>query len=104
VDHQDLPLFHIDGKTNIVDLLTKHNQITPTDIGIGSNWQNGLPWMTLPISQMPITTYSDLKLSSDDLATIDEECFPEPILATQQSGFHFVNAMHIGENDSTHCD
>ena len=41
----EFPLYHIEGKDNLADLLTKPHEIKPEDLGIGSTWQNGLHWM-----------------------------------------------------------
>lgn len=80
----DLPLFHIDGKVNVADLLTKKNSITPKDLGIESLWHNGYPWMTLPLKDMRVTRYSDLTVSQAEAEIVDIECFPEPILFSKE--------------------
>ncbi len=37
----DFPVYHIDGKLNVADMLTKPHGIKPSDLGVGSVWQNG---------------------------------------------------------------
>jgi len=97
----ELPLFHIDGKLNIADLLTKNHPITPKDLSIGSAWQNGLPWMELPFDEMPITTYQNLTVSKDDEVVVDLECFPEQLVDTGNA--NSVHLLQSGVRNSTHC-
>jgi hypothetical protein len=51
---EELPLVHIDGTMNIADLLTKHHDISVSDLGPDSEWHKGMDWMTLPVEKMPI--------------------------------------------------
>ena len=74
------PLYHIDGKINIADLLTKKHSITPKDLTEGTEWQTGHPWMKLPLDQMPITRYEELTVKATDQQVVDQECFPTPFL------------------------
>ena len=48
-----IPLFHIDWRSNLADMLTKPGSLQQLDIGINSQWQNGLDWMRLPTSTLP---------------------------------------------------
>ena len=99
---QELPLYHIDGKLNVADYLTKHHSITPEDMSSKSVWQTGYPWMTLPLEKMPITSYKQLTISKEDMSTIDQECFPEPIMSKDHTETQDVQAMHLGI-DTMHC-
>ena len=99
-DDEPLPLYHIDGKLNIADMLTKNHEISPKDIGASSQWQNGLPWMRLPFDQMPITTYQNLTISKSEEVEIDTECFPELIMSKEQKSAH---SLQIGMENSIHC-
>ena len=101
-EEDPLPLYHIDGKLNIADLLTKHHDITPNDLTIGSDWQDGLPWMRQPFEEMPITTYKDLTLEKDDEVHVEMECFPEPILSTEANQ-RSVNHLQARTDGSIHC-
>lgn len=98
---QDLPLYHIDGKSNVADFLTKHHSIKPEDLSSKSLWQTGYPWMTLPLEEMPITSYKQLTISKEDMSTIDQECFPEPIMSNNTNAQQ-TQAMHLGIN-VMHC-
>ena len=42
-----LPIYHVDGNLNLLDLLTKKHDLTVEDLSTGSDWQTGLPWMRL---------------------------------------------------------
>ena len=46
--------FHVKSENNIADLGTRCNA-TATDLAEGSEWQDGKPWMSLPITQWPVT-------------------------------------------------
>ena len=102
-DTEPLPLFHIDGKLNIADLLTKPNKITPRDINLDSEWQNGLAWMTLPTSEMPFTTYADLTVTKEEEDVINIECFPEPILSATDTVPHSAHFIRTTVADAYHC-
>ena len=95
---EGMPLYHIDGTANIADLLTKPHSLKPPDLSRGSTWQNGLPWMMLSLSDMPVTRYIDLTISTTDLFNIDEECFSN--VAASAS----AHSIHIQEDPSLHCD
>ena len=75
-----LPLYHIDGKNNIADLLTKKHSITPLDLTEGTPWQDGLPWMREPFDKMTVTCYDELTVKASDESMVDQECFPTPYL------------------------
>jgi hypothetical protein len=47
------PLYHIDGPSNLADLVTKPREICREDIDESSAWQTGLPWMCMPTDQLP---------------------------------------------------
>ena len=102
LETDQLPLYHIDGKLNPADLLTKQHNLKPGDLGSKSVWQKGYSWMELPMEKMPITSYQDLKISKEDENVIDNECFPEPFIAAKAEVLH-VDAMFKGECDNSHC-
>ena len=53
--------FHVSSENNIADTGTRAVEVA--DVDIHSVWQNGLPWMHLPIDQMPIRTASQVTMS-----------------------------------------
>ena len=66
----EIPLFHIDGKLNLADLLTKHHELSVDSVTIHSAWQTGLPWMRLDFKSMPLLAYEQLtidKISEDEV-------------------------------------
>ena len=63
--------FHIDGTLNIADLGTRDASVS--DISLGSEWQDGKPWMTLPRSQMPLKTIEEIDLSSEERRIASQE-------------------------------
>ena len=93
-----VPLYHIDGTSNIADLLTKPHNLKPADLSRGSQWQNGMSWMTLSLPDMPITRYEDLSLSSAELFNINEECFSD---APASASAHAASTL---QPHTTHCD
>ena len=84
----DLPLYHIDGKLNIADLLTKKHDITLEDLDIGSLWQSGYPWMSLPLNAMPLMKYSELRLDKSGQSEVVKECYQEPFTLAHCSIFY----------------
>jgi len=95
-------LAHIPGSFNIADILTKgHPKIT--DLDLQSCWQNGYSWMLLEIQHMPLTYYSDLTLSSDELAKLKEESHDIPFFSvsnTSQPAHMHINHS-LGEFGET---
>jgi hypothetical protein len=72
-----LPIYHIDGKINTADLLTKPNTIKPRDINSESLWMNGYPWMKENLSDMPLMSYTDIQLTAQQNQSVNKECFPD---------------------------
>ena len=78
-----LPLFHIDGNLNIADLLTKPNNIKPSDLHLESIWIQGYPWMKRDLSQMPVTKYTDIQLTAQQSQLLSQECYPDIVFPNQ---------------------
>ena len=74
-----VPLFHIAGKSNPADLLTKEHNIKPKDLGPSSEWISGVPWLKLPTCDLPNVRFEDLKIPKELEDEIDVECFDKPI-------------------------
>ena len=72
-----LPLYHVDGKLNLSDLLTKKHDLTIEDLSIGSIWQTGHPWMRLDTVDIPLYPYQSLSITKDVEELIEEECFKD---------------------------
>ena len=96
-----LPLFHIDGKLNLADFLTKPNSVSPIDLVESSEWHSGVPWMTKIQEQMPLTSYEQIQISAQQNQTITSECFPEvnlPSQVTQDVTFLALHCSGCPEN------
>ena len=89
-----LPLFHIDGKLNLADLLTKPNNISPKDISYSSDWHSGLSWMLKPKQDMPLTSFEQIQISSQQNQAISTEYFPEVSLPSQNNQDVVFSAIH----------
>ena len=101
----DIPLYHIDGKLNIADLLTKPNTIKPDDLHPGSSWISGYDWMHLQLQMMPIMKFSDLQLSAQQGQQIEEECFPEILLPEESiTSAHSFSASKLGKGSLSLVD
>lgn len=73
---EPLPLFHIDGTLNIADILTKeHDNISPSTLGMSSEWQSGKSWMALEFEEMSVTRYTDISVSENESREVNSECF-----------------------------
>ena len=95
----DIPLYHVEGKSNIADLLTKVNNLKPDDIKEDSTWIQGYDWMKLDVNSMPVTSFSQLQLSASQRQALDQECFPEIYLPGNN-----VNHTNSSDNYSEqHC-
>ena len=74
------PLWHIDGGLNLADLLTKKHDIRVEHVSKGSEWIEGLSWMKNNRSEMPLTSYDNLRLDKPVEESIKMECFPESFM------------------------
>ena len=91
-ENEIIPVFHIDGKINIADLLTKPHDIQVENISIGSDWQQGPSWLTTDSSKFPYSKYEDLTVSDRQELDIKSECFSEPFLPEPERwGVHSID-------------
>ena len=77
---KDNPLFHIDGALNLADLLTKKHDLKVKDVSKGSDWIEGLNWMKRDKSEMPLTSYKDLRVDKIIEENVKVECFPDSFM------------------------
>ena len=61
-EQTEVLLFHINGKINLADLLTKHHELSVQSVTLNSEWQTGLPWMRLDTESMPLLAYNQLRV------------------------------------------
>ena len=83
---EEIPLYHIEGSTNLADLLTKHHDLTIDDLSSESSWQKGHSWMNLNEEEMNLTRYEDLKLDNKSSSEVITECFAEPFVPDSDQG------------------
>jgi len=69
---ESIPLFHVDGTSNIADLLTKPKKLSTIRMDADSDWQNGLDWMRLPTSQLPNHQYTTPPTTESEDMVIEE--------------------------------
>ena len=72
--------YHVASEHNPADLATK-GKLTTADIGPGSVWQRGHPWMSSDNLTGELTPSRELKLSNEDKVTVSSE-----VRATDLSG------------------
>ena len=58
----EVPLYHIDGKLNLADCITKQHELSVQGVTFNSEWQIGLPWMRLDTESMPLLAYDQLRV------------------------------------------
>ena len=97
----NLPLYHVDGKINPADNITKPSVLKPADLTEESEWISGFPWMSLPTKSMPLTSFSDLQLSATQNQLINSECFPEVALPSAQVAL--IDGSIGIESEFAHC-
>ena len=76
-----IPLYHINGESNMADLLTKKHEIGIKDVSSGSSWIEGLEWMKRDLENMPLTVYNHLKVEKSIEDEVKLECCPEPFVS-----------------------
>ena len=82
----EISIFHIDGKLNLADLLTKHHELTVDSVTTHSVWQTGLPWMHLDVESMPLLVYEQLTVDKISEAEVMAECY-EKVITGEYSQF-----------------
>ena len=75
----EVPLFHINGKLNLADLLTKKHELSLESVTLNSVWQNGLPWMRLDTESMPFLPYDQLRVEKPIEDEVRVECYDDVI-------------------------
>ena len=63
--------YHIESALNIADIGTRYAEVSET--GPQSNWQNGMPWMSMEKEKMPIKTMEQIKMSQEDSRIASQE-------------------------------
>ena len=88
---EDISLFHIDGKSNLADLLSKLMELEVRSVSIGSDWHEGLSWLKIDTIDMPITKYDQLTTYKATEYEVQKECFDEPFQLSANFSSHKVD-------------
>ena len=97
-DRDEIPLYHLAGKKNLADLLTKPHELVLDDVSKDSEWQKGSEWMKLPTDQLPLQSYEDIRTSSNQEEKIKDECFTEPFFLANSSVHQLIIESANNEN------
>ena len=75
-----IPLYHISGDLNLADKLTKIVEFDPTQVGKGSSWNDGLPWMKMPTPQLVsgLNSFEKVQISKEQEVEFDKACMDQP--------------------------
>ena len=88
----EVPLFHIDEKLNLADLLTKKHELSVESVTLNSEGQNGLPWMRLGHpAKIPFPAENCQKISGQIFSTGKEIFRPENFQA--ETHFYLICDM-----------
>lgn len=90
MDTEEVPLYHIEGKRNVADLLTKKHKIQVSDVAAESEWQKGPDWMRRPTEQLPFTKYEEMNLSSKNKLDVNQECYDDPFFLSKDTTHHLL--------------
>ena len=77
-----IPLYHISGDLNLADRLTKVTEFDPSQVGKGSSWNEGLPWMRKPTDQLlsGLNSFEKVQVPKDQEEEYDKACMDQPHL------------------------
>ena len=75
----EVTLYHIDGKINLADLLTKQHELSTQAVTLNSEWQTGLPWMRLDTESMLLLAYNQFRVEKLIEDEVKAECYDDAI-------------------------
>ena len=72
VQVEKLPLYHVSGTINLADKLTKITEFDTSQVGIGSEWNEGLPWMHLPTQDLiaSLNSFEKVQVPKDQICLL----------------------------------
>ena len=73
----EVTLYHIDGKINLADLLTKQHELSTQAVTLNSEWQTGLPWMRLDTESMLLLAYNQFRVEKTIEDEVKVECYDD---------------------------
>ena len=94
-------IFHIQTSQNVADIPTRPEKLTNTDLGPGSAWETGLPWMEHEIDNVVqkgiLTPIADLMMKAEDQTEYDEGFVLErsPDILTQGHHVHMASPERV---------
>ena len=74
------PLYHIAGELNVADYLTKIVDFDVNQVGRGSVWNEGLPWMKLPTDQLiaSLNSFEKVKITPSNMPEFEKDWIDTP--------------------------
>ena len=97
-------IYHVITSANVADIPTRPDKCSLQDVGPGSEWEWGRPWMTKEISQLvnegTLTPIADLASLQDD----DQEDFKEGFVMSHIPDM--INRRHttlLARDDPNRC-
>ena len=96
----EVPLFHIDRKNNLADLLTKKCNWSMESVYLDSVWQTSLLWMKLDTSEMPLLAYDQLKVEKPIEDEVRVECYDQAM--TGEFSQFEENSVHLSNSVFSH--
>ena len=90
----EVPLFHIDGRINLADLLTKQHELSVQAVTLNSEWQTGLPWLRLDTENMPLLAYDQLRVEKLIEDEVKVECYDDAMDEFSQFEYKSVLLAH----------
>ena len=100
MDTKSIPLYHIEGKRNIADLLTKKHNIEIDDVAVDSEWQRGPEWMKKPTEQLPFKRYEDMNVPLKKQQDVNQECYDDPFFLSKDTTHHLLKRQCPPEEDN----
>ena len=89
---RDTPLdniYHVTTEANVADIPTRPDKLTLAELGPGSDWEQGRPWMHKELSQLVmegiLTPIKDLTLHTEEREDFDKS------LVFKHSTLHMMN-------------
>ena len=90
----EVPMFHIDGRINLADLLTKQHELSVQVVTLNFEWQTGLPRMRLDTENMPLLAYDQLRVEKLIEDEVKVECYDDAMDEFSQFEYKSVLLAH----------
>ena len=90
-----IPLYHIEGKQNIADRLTKPEPFQVSSVAHDSEWIKGKPWMTLPTEKMELDSFEKVRVEKEKLDAYREACIDDPHFLKEKNNPELVDTIPV---------